>query len=72
MSKTKTKKDTETVAKETVMETIQCICSNVHIGGGRKLTATKNNHGNWVDGDTAQVPRADAVFMESNGQVKIL
>ena len=52
--------------------TIQCICNNVHIGGGVKLTATQNGHGNWVNGDTAQVSHADAVFMESNGQVKIL
>ena len=52
--------------------TIKCTCNNVHIGGGVKLTATRNQHGNWVDGDTAQVSHADAVFMESNGQVEIL
>lgn len=52
--------------------TIECICSNVHIGGGVKLTATRNQHGNWVDGDVAQVSHADAVLMERNGQVKIL
>lgn len=67
------KKKTGPKPKEApVMETIQCICSNVHIGGGRKLTATQNKHGNWVDGDVEQVPHADAVFMQSNGQVKIL
>lgn len=58
--------------QDPIMVTIQCICKNVHIGGGVKLTATQNQHGNWVDGDTAQVNHADAVFMESNGQVKIL
>jgi hypothetical protein len=58
--------------KEAVMETVQCTCSNVHLGNGLKLTATQNKHGNWVDGETAQVSHADAVFMESNGQVKIL
>lgn len=62
-------KKTETLVE---MLTIQCICRNVHIGNGVKLTATKNQHGNWVDGDTAQVSSADAKFMESNGQVKIL
>lgn len=71
MSKKKNDEVKEEV-KQPVMATIQCICSNVHIGGGRKLTATKNQHGNWIDGQTAQVSHADAVFMESNGQVKIL
>ena len=52
--------------------TIKCICNNVHIGGGVKLTATQNQHGNWSDGDVAQVNHADAVLMEENGQVKIL
>lgn len=52
--------------------TIKCICRNVHIGGGVKLTATQDAHGNWKKGDTAQVSHTDAVFMESNGQVQIL
>lgn len=59
-------------APEPTMTTIKCICNNVHIGGGVKLRATQNAHGNWVDGDTAQVSHADAVLMEENGQVKIL
>lgn len=57
---------------ESVMVTIQCICNNVHIGGGVKLTATQNQHGNWINGDKAQVSRSDAELMEANGQVKIL
>lgn len=64
----KPKKET----KEVVMDTIECICSNVHLGGGVVLRATKNGHGNWADGDVAQVPHADAVFLEKRGQVKIL
>ena len=57
---------------EATLVTIQCTCRNVHIGGGVKLTATQDAHGNWKKGDTAQVSHADAAFMESNGQVKIL
>jgi len=58
--------------QEQELVTIKCICSNVHLGGGKKLTATQNQHGNWVDGDVAQVSHANAVLMENNGQVKIL
>lgn len=59
--------------KEIVMETVQCICSNVHLGNGTVLKAERHpQNGNWIKGDTAQVSHADAVFMESNGQVKIL
>lgn len=57
---------------EAALVTIQCTCSNVHLGNGHVLRATKNAVGNWVKGDTAKVTVGIAEMMEENGQVKIL
>lgn len=66
------RKKKEEVTERTPMDTIECICSNVHLGDGVILRATRNQHGNWSNGDVAQVSHADAVFLEKRGQVKIL
>ncbi len=54
------------------MKTIQCTCSNVHLGSGNVLRAEKNQHGNWVKGDTAEVSVGIADMLSERGQVKIL
>ncbi len=54
------------------MDTVQCTCSNVHLGNGNVLRAKQNKHGNWVKGDTAEVSAGIAKMMEERGQVKIL
>lgn len=62
-----------TTKKKNEMVSVECICSNVHLGNGEVLTCEKNpKNDNWYKGTKAQVPRADAVIMEANGQVKIL
>lgn len=66
------KKKAEETTEVTPMDTVECICSNVHLGNGEIIRATKNKHGNWSNGDVAQVSHADAVFLERRGQVKIL
>ena len=71
------KKKTETIKEEATtkvaMETVECICKNVHLGNGKILRAYRDSpEDNWSDGDVAQVSHADAVFMKSQKQVKIL
>lgn len=60
-------------AEQKNLVTVECICKNVHLGNGKILRAYRDSpEDNWSDGDVAQVSHADAVFMKSQKQVKIL
>ncbi len=58
------------------MVTVECICSNVHLGpdyGQKVLRATREDPAsNWENGDTEMVDEALAKFMVSKKMVKIL
>ena len=56
--------------EEPVMQAVTCICSNVHLGNGQILRAEQNAQGNWVNGDSAEVPVALAEKMIEAGQCK--
>lgn len=59
------------VQEDTV--TVQCICSNVHLGNGHVLRAKRDGpNSNWEDGDTAMLPRHMAEILAKKKQVKIL
>jgi len=53
--------------------TVQCVCNNVHLGNGVKLTASrKTDRDNWSDGETAEVKRSLADRLVKAKQVKIV
>lgn len=60
----------EEVKEEPVMVMVTCICSNVHLGNGLVLRAEQTKQGNWIKGDSAEVPKALADKMIENGQCK--
>jgi len=58
-------------AKEApAMVMVTCICSNVHLGNGQILRAEQTKQGNWIKGDSAEVPVALAEKMIEAGQCK--
>ena len=71
-SKKTTKPEETTEAKETEMVTVQCVCSNVHLGNGVVLKAEQNSKGNWKNGTTAEVPLTVAKMLVKNEQCEIL
>ena len=62
--------------KEEPMATVECICSNVHLGpdyNQRVLRASrKSQNDNWSNGDTATVSKALADEMVKKNQVRII
>lgn len=66
---TKTPKKKEEV--KPVMVMVTCICSNVHLGNGVVLRCEKDKrNGNWVKGDSAEVPANVAEMLIEKGQCK--
>lgn len=63
--------EVETEAAEPIpVMTVQCTCKNVHLGNGVILKATQNQHGNWIDGDKAEISSYIAEQLIESGQCK--
>lgn len=57
--------------KEVEMVMVTCICKNVHLGNGVVLRCEKDKrNGNWVKGDSAEVPAHVAKMLIEKGQCK--
>lgn len=55
------------------MVTVECICSNVHLGNGVILRARRDTpQSNWEDGDTAEISKGLADLLVKKKQVRIL
>lgn len=67
--KAETEVENET-AEPVAVTTVQCTCKNVHLGNGVILRATQNTHGNWGDGDKAEISVHVAEQLIKSGQCK--